>query len=144
MGNQVVQPISFEKVQFAVQHTDDFFIINTLDEGEQHCVIQGTVDAQKEAHVLNDWIAKGKMDVTIIVYGRNYADATVDEKAAQLKKIGFSTVCVYKGGLFEWLLLQEIYGADLFPTDGQELDLLRFKVCDVEERGQRGAVGWVG
>ena len=29
--------------------------------------------------------------------------------------------------LFEWLLLQEVYGADYFPTTNKLLDLLKFK-----------------
>jgi hypothetical protein len=31
------------------------------------------------------------------------------------------------GGLFEWLMLQDIYGKELFPTTKKELDLLKFK-----------------
>jgi len=34
---------------------------------------------------------------------------------------------VYPGGLFEWLLLQDIYGEDNFPTTKKEMDILRFK-----------------
>lgn len=128
MGNQVAQVVSFEKVQFAVQHTEDFFIINTLNLKDQDCLIQGTMDAGIETKVLNDCIARGRMEVPIIVYGRNHADEKVDEKGAQLSKIGFRKVYLYKGGMFEWLLLQEIYGTDMFPTTRQELDLLRFKV----------------
>jgi hypothetical protein len=29
--------------------------------------------------------------------------------------------------MFEWLLLQDIYGKELFPTTKKELDLLRYK-----------------
>ena len=34
---------------------------------------------------------------------------------------------VYTGGLFEWLMLQDIYGETEFPTSKKELDILRFK-----------------
>jgi hypothetical protein len=36
-------------------------------------------------------------------------------------------VFVYTGGLFEWLMLQDIYGETDFPTTKKELDILRFK-----------------
>ena len=29
--------------------------------------------------------------------------------------------------MFEWLLLADIYGTDLFPTTKRELDILKFK-----------------
>jgi hypothetical protein len=31
------------------------------------------------------------------------------------------------GGLFEWLMLQDIYGSDEFPTTKKELDILKYK-----------------
>jgi hypothetical protein len=31
------------------------------------------------------------------------------------------------GGLFEWLMLQDIYGYDEFPTTKKELDFLKYK-----------------
>ena len=34
---------------------------------------------------------------------------------------------LYIGGLFEWLLLQDIYGDDEFKTTKKELDILKFK-----------------
>jgi len=45
----------------------------------------------------------------------------------QLANLGLKNVKVYYGGLFEWLCLQEIYGAELFPTTSQETDLLKYK-----------------
>ena len=33
----------------------------------------------------------------------------------------------YPGGVFEWLLLQDIYGNDNFPTTKKELDILKYK-----------------
>jgi hypothetical protein len=36
-------------------------------------------------------------------------------------------VFVYTGGLFEWLLLQDIYGKDEFPTTSDELDILKYR-----------------
>jgi len=36
-------------------------------------------------------------------------------------------VYIYSGGLFEWLLLQDIYGSDLFPTTNDKVDFLKYK-----------------
>jgi hypothetical protein len=36
-------------------------------------------------------------------------------------------VKVYFGGMFEWLLLQDVYGSDSFPTTSKEIDILKFK-----------------
>ena len=41
--------------------------------------------------------------------------------------LGLTEVYVYPGGLFEWLLLQDIYGDDSFPTTKKELDILKYK-----------------
>ena len=41
--------------------------------------------------------------------------------------MGFSQIYVYPGGIFEWLLLQDIYGEDSFPTTKKELDILKYK-----------------
>ena len=36
------------------------------------------------------------------------------KKYRQLVDLGFSNVYIYTGGLFEWLLLQDIYGSTNF------------------------------
>jgi hypothetical protein len=41
--------------------------------------------------------------------------------------LGFKNVRVYPGGMFEWLLLQDIYGAASFPTTSKETDILKYK-----------------
>jgi hypothetical protein len=69
---------------------------------------------------------KGK-DREIIVYGKNTNDDTVHKKYQQLIGLGFKNVRVYPGGMFEWLLLQDIYGASSFPTTSKELDILKYK-----------------
>ena len=52
---------------------------------------------------------------------------TIYKKYKQLQELGFVNIYVYPGGLFEWLLLQDIYGHEDFPTTSQELDILKFK-----------------
>ena len=44
-----------------------------------------------------------------------------------MRSIGFKNVFIYNGGLFEWLLLQDIYGEDNFPTTKHILDILKYK-----------------
>ena len=41
--------------------------------------------------------------------------------------LGFQTVYLYVGGMFEWLCLQDIYGNEEFPTTTRELDILKYK-----------------
>ena len=65
--------------------------------------------------------------MSIYIYGLNYADSTVYNKYDQLCALGLENVYIYPGGLFEWLLLQDIYGIDDFPTTKNELDHLKFK-----------------
>lgn len=63
----------------------------------------------------------------IIVYGLNDCDESVIQKYKQLKKLGFTNVYVYLGGMFEWILLQDIYGDSNFKTTQKQLDILKFK-----------------
>ena len=55
------------------------------------------------------------------------ADDSIVRKYNQLTGLGLINVVVYPGGLFEWLLLQDIYGNDSFPTTKKELDILKYK-----------------
>ena len=66
-------------------------------------------------------------EINIIIYGKNSNDETIYKKYKQLQELGFTNIYVYPGGLFEWLLLQDIYGTEDFPTTTKELDILKFK-----------------
>ena len=66
-------------------------------------------------------------NINIIIYGENCCDSKVINKYNQLYKLGFKNLYVYIGGLFEWLLLQDIYGDDEFPTTTKILDILKYK-----------------
>jgi hypothetical protein len=70
---------------------------------------------------------KDNKSIRIIIYGKNCNDENVNKKYQQLLTIGFYNIFVYQGGLFEWLMLQDIYGKDLFPTNKKEVDLLKYK-----------------
>ena len=119
-----IRKIGFEDVKHAIKDTAFLLIATTsLDDCGR---IVNTVDASVEEQRVNDCL--GKRDKPgVIVYGQNCADAQVETKAAQLVGLGFPNVYVYCGGMLEWLLLQDIYGADEFPTTKAERDILRFK-----------------
>lgn len=123
MGNGTsIKYINFEEVINAPTTV----IINTLPISEQHCLIAGSIAGMDEELVINGLLKTNK-GVQIIVYGKNCADVGVVKKAMQLKTIGFSNVCVYGGGLFEWLLLQDVYGKTEFRTTCNKVDLLKYK-----------------
>ena len=72
-------------------------------------------------------MSNGLKNIKIVIYGRNCNDEKIHIKCSQLTSLGFYNVYIYFGGLFEWLLLQDIYGKQEFPTTKKELDLLKYK-----------------
>jgi rhodanese-related sulfurtransferase len=119
---------SFETIQNKITCNQDFVLISTLPENQQHCLIKNTIHAQKETDFMNQLLNRDKTK-EIVVYGRNHRDLKVIEKYNQLKKLGFTNVYIYFGGLFEWLLLHIVYKEINFPIDGTfiENDLLKYK-----------------
>jgi rhodanese-related sulfurtransferase len=120
---------SVSKVNYEdIQQTRMRLLINTLPPGMQGCLITGTMPIDEEEGAMNGMISEpdGK-NREIIVYGKNANDDTVYKKYQQLMGLGFRNVCVYPGGMFEWLLMQDIYGAVSFPTTSKEMDLLKYK-----------------
>jgi hypothetical protein len=124
VGASSIKYINFEEVIRATSATA--VIINTLTVSEQNCLIVGTVSALEEEVIINELLKTNKK-IQIIVYGKNCTDLGVTKKATQLQTIGFSNVCVYVGGLFEWLLLQDVYGKTEFKTTCNKVDLLKYK-----------------
>jgi hypothetical protein len=121
--------IGFEDLQLACSdppHVSKYIIINTLNSANQDCLIYNTVLFDQEELTINKYL-KSSLDVIIIVYGLNACDDTVIKKYDQLTSLGFYNVYMYVGGLFEWLLLQDIYGDDEFKTTKKELDVLKYK-----------------
>ena len=120
--------LSFEDIQFAIQHHDKFILINTLPANEQSCLIRGTISHIEEERIINGLLQQyGLADKKIIIYGRNSTDETITTKYDQLTNLGFQLIYLYVGGLFEWLMLQDIYGKEEFPTTTYTLDLLKYK-----------------
>ena len=128
MGNsQSVQKINYEDVQFVIKNKEAHMLINTLNDLDQECLIPNTVNIQKEVELINKLLQIGNKQVKIIIYGRNCNDEKIYTKYNQLVSLGFYNVYIYTGGMFEWLMLQDIYGDKEFPTTKKELDFLKYK-----------------
>lgn len=126
-AHQSIIRVNYEDVKYAIDNASSgFVLINTLSSNKQNCLISGTIHADEETTTLNK-LLKENISTKIIVYGENSNDTKVDEKCQQLRSLGFFHVHSYTGGLFEWLLLQDIYGADMFQTTSIELEHLKFK-----------------
>lgn len=128
MGNyNSINKISFYDMQTIItNNSNNYIIINTLQENEQQCLITNTLTANMELQLFNNNI-HNFLDKNIIIYGKNCNSNKIYDKYQQIKKMGFLNVYLYLGGLFEWLLLQDIYGHDEFPTTTKELDILKYK-----------------
>lgn len=127
MGNtQSMKKINFEDMQNVIKNPEIYLIINTLPPSEQNCLIVNTILANDEEVIVNKFVKENK-NIRIIIYGKNCNDETINKKYQQLNSIGFYNIFVYTGGMFEWLMLQDIYGKELFPTTKKELDLLKYK-----------------
>lgn len=120
--------IGFEDVKYALSNTRDFILINTLSANNQDVLIRGTLACDKEETAINEQITNYRApDIPIIIYGSNCSDESVLKKQEQLVGLGVKYVYVYMGGMFEWLLLQDIYGYDEFPTTNKCKDILKFR-----------------
>jgi hypothetical protein len=51
----------------------------------------------------------------IVYYGLNAVDKSPDQQVAKLASHGIAG-SVYRGGMFEWLLLREVFGADAYAV----------------------------
>lgn len=124
-----IKNIGFEDMKYAIK--DEHYIINTLPSFEQDCLIYGTIAYNKEEHIINNLIETNDKDRIIIIYGKHSADDSPQKKYNQLITYGFTRVYIYTGGLFEWLLLQDIYSFGEFPTTTICSDLLKYKVVSL-------------
>jgi hypothetical protein len=124
--------VGFEDIKYAIYHTESYILMNTLSSFEQECLISRTVAHNHEETLFNEILDKNDpAKWTVLIYGKNCADETVHTKYAQLKKLGFVSVYIYLGGLFEWLLLQDIYGVREFPTTTICRDLLKYRADSI-------------
>ena len=121
------QSIEYSTFEIIQKITSNDILIHTMNVDEQNVLIHQTISAENEENKINSLMKERKWNVNIIIYGKNWMDKKVNTKYEQLKKLGFQQVSIYNGGLFEWLLLQDIYGPSEFPTTSKELDLLKYK-----------------
>jgi len=129
MGNSQSSSIkiNYEDVQFIIKNPEGHLLINTLSDSEQNCLIVNTINFNNEENIINTCIKRGVKDIKIVIYGKNSNDEKLFNKYNQLTSLGFYNVYIYTGGLFEWLMLQDIYGEKEFPTTKKELDILKYK-----------------
>lgn len=123
-----IKKIGFEDVKIAIQRPNQYIIINTLPVTEQEFLIKNTIDIfleeKKINEIMDNYLFK---QYKIIIYGKNSTDETIEKRYHQLNSLGFKELYIYYGGLFEWMLLQDIYGEDEFPTTTKLLDILKFR-----------------
>lgn len=121
---QSIQKINYEDMQRSIK--TNTIIINTLPSHQQNCLITNTINCDQEVSIVNQ-LMKNNPETQIIVYGKNNLDESAYKKYEQLHSLGLCNSYLYIGGLFEWLLLQDIYGDEEFPTTQKELDILKYK-----------------
>jgi hypothetical protein len=129
MGNKnsSLSKINYQDIQYAIINNEQHILINTLEPTEQDCLISNTIKSNKEENLINTLINNNNKSIKIIIYGKNCNDEKIYNKYNQLTSLGFNNVYIYLGGLFEWLMLQDIYGDNEFTTTTKELDILKFK-----------------
>jgi len=108
--------ITLEDVQWILNRPDKYIIINTLPIEYQECLIPGTIPVEKEEAIINEMLNRIDIpDKPIVIYGKNTHDESPKKKYQQLKSLGIQEIYIYSSGMFEWLLLNDIYGSNEFP-----------------------------
>ena len=127
MGNILSNEKNYILVNFEyLIGNNDYILINTLAINNQNCLIIKTIDSSDEENYINK-LLNDNINKNIVIYGKNCSDSSTLTKFKQLKNLGFKNIKIYMGGLFEWLLLQDIYGNDKFETTSKEIDILKYK-----------------
>lgn len=125
MGNK---PFTMTKenriISYETVNSKNYTLITTLSDGE--CFIKDTLTPNEEVSFINDCISTNNQK-NIIIYGRNYLDKTIYDQYNKLNSLGFDKIYLYPGGIFEWLLLQETFGCDMFETNYSEKDILKYR-----------------
>jgi hypothetical protein len=119
-------------LQEVIARRPNTFCINILSEVDQAVLIGNSLTATEELHQFKQFLDTDDLEKTVIVYGRDYMQLdALKEKQKKLVEMGFRSVHIYPGGLFEWLLLQDSYGTEHFPTRGYpNNDLLQYATKD--------------
>jgi len=125
--NQSLNLLNYQDIQYIQKCHSSYILINTLSNNEQSCLISNTLNFDDEEKIINNLIKSKQKNFGIVIYGKNASDDTIIKKYNQLLNLGFTNLYIYNGGLFEWLLLQDIYGFDEFPTTSKTMDILKYK-----------------
>jgi len=116
---------NYEDIQRGIVDKDGI-MIHIMDNDEM--LIVGTTSIDKETATMNQLLNDHEYDTHIIVYGKNTDDyERLVKKRGQLMTLGFRNVWFYPGGLFEWSLLQDIFGKSQFPTTNEVRDIIRYR-----------------
>jgi hypothetical protein len=122
MGNG--SSLNVQRATFDEVREGKGLLISVLDETDQRVLVKGTVPCGDEVGEVERAIREKQ---PIVIYGKNAHDDKIWLKYKQLTKLGGSAR-VYVGGLFEWLLLHEVYGSDAFPlTTPEMVDLYQYR-----------------
>ena len=110
--------IGFEDIKKVISNSTNYILINTLPDNQQDILIKNTITYNQEEEIINTFISDYKVpDKPIIIYGKNCCDTKIEKKYDQITNLGLKQIYLYYGGLFEWLLLNELYGNEEFPID---------------------------
>ena len=121
MGNTVQATANYDNVRHS-----QCLLIHTME--DESILIDRTLTIEKETAKINSLLADHNYDIYIIIYGKNVDDyEALVQKRVQLLKLGFRNVWFYPGGLFEWILLRDVYGTRQFPTTADTKDLIKYR-----------------
>ena len=121
------QSIGFDDLLYCIRNPAKYVLIHTMSATER-VLISGTLSVAEEEVFMNEYLSKYvENQKTIVLYGRNSCDDSTRKKRAQLLSLGISDVYIYSGGMFEWVLLQDIYGASEFPTSEVVADIIAYR-----------------
>ena len=127
MGNASSENLytcNYEDIQRGIENKNRI-MIHIMD--NDALLISGTILIDKETATINRLLNDREYDTNIIVYGKNTDDyERLNKKRNQLIMLGFRNVWVYLGGLFEWILLQDVFGKIQFPTTNVVRDIISY------------------
>lgn len=93
---------------------------------DETILISGTTSISNETPRINKLLDDREYDTNVIIYGKNTDDyENLAKKRTQLLTLGFRNVWIYPGGIFEWVLLQDVFGKTQFPTTTQVNDIIK-------------------
>jgi len=121
--------IGFEDVKEALKK--NYILLNVLPNNMQTTLIKNTLAAESEEQTINTMINDYNVpDTPVLIYGTHSCDDKPQKKYDQLRGLGLGEIYIYNGGIFEWLLLNELYGDDEFPIDhisSDRVDILKYR-----------------